>query len=112
MGRVESDLVEIGKGIAVVSATGRLVLVEPASGEVVWERVDGLPNLPPMPSRDALFYFTRKGLTRVDLRSKESAVILETETFGAIRSPMIFLGGSIWFGTENGGIVGTGNFKK
>ena len=95
-----------------VTATGRLVLVEPASGEVVWERVDGLPNLPPMPSRDALVYFTKKGLTRVDLLTKESAVILETEPFGAIRSPMIFLGGSMWFGTEKGGMVGTGNFKK
>jgi outer membrane protein assembly factor BamB len=112
VGRVESDLVEMEKGIAVVTAMGRLVLVEPTSGEVVWERVDGLPNLPVMPSRDALVYFTKKGLTRVDLRSKESAVILETETLGAIQTPMIFLGGSIWFGTEKGGMVGTGNFKK
>ncbi|MEI8108289.1 MAG: PQQ-binding-like beta-propeller repeat protein, partial [Verrucomicrobiota bacterium] len=112
VGRVESDFVEIGKGIAVVTATGRLVLVEPTSGEVVWERADGLPNLPPMPSRDALVYFTKKGLNRVDLRTKESAVILETEPFGTIQTPMIFLGGSMWFGTEKGGMVGTGNFKK
>jgi outer membrane protein assembly factor BamB len=108
VGEVKSDLALSGEVVSAVNATGELLILDLTSGAVRTKQSGATANLPPLPARDALLYATLAGLKRHDLTANTSELWLATPDLGAINSPLIMAGSSIWFATEKRGLIRAG----
>ena len=112
VGEVKSQIVLSGDLVAAVNAAGELIILDAASGTVRTKQSGATPNLPPLPARDALLSSTTAGLKRHDLTANTSELWLSTPDFGAITSPFIMAGDSVWFATEKRGLIRAGARAK
>ena len=111
-GEVKSQIVLSGDLVAAVNAAGELIILDTASGTVRTKQSGATPNLPPVPARDALLSSPTAGLKRHDLTANTSELWLATPDFGAITSPLIMAGDSVWFATEKRGLIRAGARAK
>ena len=112
VGEVRTALVLSGNSVCAVSAAGKLVVVDAMSGEIRARHAGAIPNIPPLPARDALLYSTAAGLARYDIANHTSELWMAGDEFGAITSPLIMSGSSVYFATESGGFIRAGQIEK
>ena len=108
VGEVKHDLVLCSDIVATVTAAGEFVALDTTTGAVRAKQSSATPNLPPILTRDALLYATPTGLKRHDLTVNTSGLWLASSDFGAITSPLIMAGSSVWFATEKRGLIRAG----
>ena len=112
IGEVKTALVLTGGFVCAINGAGELVLVDAVSGEVRAREPGAVPNIPPLPARDALLYVTAAGLARFDLANLASEPWMAGGEFGAIMSPLIVAGSSVYFATEKLGFIRAGQLEK
>ena len=112
VGEVKTALVLTGGFVCAVNGAGEFVLVDAVSGEVRVREAGAVQNIPPLPARGALLYATAAGLARYDLANLASELWMAGGEFGAITSPLIVAGSSVYFATEKLGFIRAGQLEK
>ena len=112
VGKVKTALVLTGDFVCVVNTAGELAVVEAMSGEIRARQAGAVPNIPPLPARDALLYATAAGLARYDIANHASELWMAGDEIGAITSPLIIAGSSVYFATDKRGFIRAGQLEK
>ncbi len=112
IGGIRTSLVMNGDTVSAINVSGELIGLDASSGAARFKQSGANPAIPPLPAQDALLYTTGEGLMRYSVANDTSGLWMASDEFGAVTSPLICAGSSVYFATEKRGFVHAGKIAK